>query len=106
MKLYSNFRIERGIIIFSHCQTDHFIFAQGKFKFFSMIPQGKNIRCVGKLLIRAQIDEMYRATPAKTLLNICKGGFRCIRKLGLKAFWRVREERRGGEGRGRGGGFE
>jgi hypothetical protein len=70
-----------------------------------MVPQGKNIPYVVKLLIRAQIDEMYRATPAKTLLIICKGGFRCRRKLGLKAFWRGRGEGRGGEGRG-GGGFE
>jgi hypothetical protein len=41
------------------------MFAQGKLKFFSMVPQGKNIPCVVKLLMRAQIDEMYRVTPAK-----------------------------------------
>jgi hypothetical protein len=31
----------RGIIVLSHCQiTNHFMFAQGKFKFFLMVPWG------------------------------------------------------------------
>jgi hypothetical protein len=30
----------RGIVVFSHYQTNHFMFAYHKFKFFLMVPKG------------------------------------------------------------------
>jgi hypothetical protein len=55
----------RGIIVFSHCETNHFIFAYGKFKFFLMVPQG-----ILKNLVRYELSKFSYCRQLRSNLKL------------------------------------